>query len=306
MDKEVMFAVAGSGKTSTLIKRLNLEQRALIVTYTDNNYRHLQQSIIRKFGHIPPNIIVFTYFGFLHGFCYRPLLELQLSTRGLNFRLPPAYTQTIQRKDIRYYKDTRGLLFHNRLAKLLQVKGVVSRVIARIERFYDQFFVDEVQDFAGHDFDLLLQLTSARLDILLVGDFYQHTFDTSRDGNTNSTLHNDIHKYEQRFTHAGITIDKQTLSCSWRCGATVCDFISGHLHINMQSHRNDATAIIHVATQADANAIHADASIVKLFYQEHYKYNCHSLNWGASKGMDHFQDVCVILSDRNWVVPLIG
>ncbi|MBH3431293.1 DNA helicase UvrD [Pseudomonas citronellolis] len=300
MGKEVMFAVAGSGKTSTIIGRLSLEQRALIVTYTDNNHRHLQQSIIRKFGHVPPNITVLTYFVFLYRFCYRPLLELQLDTRGLNFRLPPAYTQMIPRQNMEYYEDGQGNLFHNRLAKLLQIKDVVPRVIARIERFYDQFFVDEVQDFAGHDFDLLLALIPVRTDILLVGDFYQHTFDTSRDGNTNSTLHNDIHRYEQRFARAGVTVDKQTLSRSWRCDATVCDFIRGHLQIDIHSHRNEATGIIPVGSQAEANALHADPNIVKLFYKEHYKYGCHSYNWGGSKGMDHFQDVCVILSAQNW------
>ncbi|MCS9871934.1 DNA helicase UvrD, partial [Pseudomonas aeruginosa] len=75
MAKSVMFAVAGSGKTTTLIERLTLDQRALIITYTENNYAHLQRSIIRKFGFLPPNISLFTYFGFLNGFCYRPQLE---------------------------------------------------------------------------------------------------------------------------------------------------------------------------------------------------------------------------------------
>ena len=56
MDKRVMFAVAGSGKTTLLVNRLSLEKRALIVTYTDNNYRHLRDSIIKRFGHVPKNI----------------------------------------------------------------------------------------------------------------------------------------------------------------------------------------------------------------------------------------------------------
>lgn len=302
----VMFAVAGSGKTTTLIERLSLEQRALIITYTENNYTHLQHSIIRRFGHMPPSITLLTYFGFLNGFCYRPQLELRLGTRGLNFRTPPDYTRNIPRHQIEYYKDGKGYLFHNRLAKLLQIKGTVPRLIARIERFYDQLFVDEVQDFAGHDFDLLLGLMPAQVDILLVGDFYQHTFDTSRDGRTNSTLHDDIHRYERRFSDAGANVDKETLSHSWRCGTTVCDFITSHLKINIGSHRQDETAIIPVTTQDQANTIHADPEVVKLLYQESYKYGCHALNWGASKGMDHFQDVCVVLSERNWRLYLGG
>jgi len=46
-------------------------------------------------------------------------------------------------------------------------------------------------------------------------------------------------------------------------------------------------------------AIYKNPSIVKLFYREHYNYNCYSQNWGESKGIDHYQDVCVVLSDAH-------
>jgi DNA helicase-2/ATP-dependent DNA helicase PcrA len=46
-------------------------------------------------------------------------------------------------------------------------------------------------------------------------------------------------------------------------------------------------------------SIYEDPRIVKLFYQEHYKYACYSQNWGASKGVDRYQDVCVVLNSGN-------
>ena len=82
MDKRVMFAVAGSGKTTLLVKRLSLEKRALIITYTENNYRHLRDSIIKRFGHVPKNINLLSYFTFLYSFCYRPLQLRSASPRG--------------------------------------------------------------------------------------------------------------------------------------------------------------------------------------------------------------------------------
>ena len=36
--------------------------------------------------------------------------------------------------------------------------------------------------------------------------------------------------------------------------------------------------------------------IVKLFYQKHYSFNCFSKNWGDSKGIDKYDDVCVVLN----------
>ena len=37
MDRRIILAVAGSGKTTFLINSLNLDRRFLIVTYTENN-----------------------------------------------------------------------------------------------------------------------------------------------------------------------------------------------------------------------------------------------------------------------------
>ena len=57
----------------------------------------------------------------------------------------------------------------------------------------------------------------ANINMLFVGDFYQHTFDTSRDGATNSTLFNSKAKYESRFTAKGFICDNTSLVNSWRC-----------------------------------------------------------------------------------------
>lgn len=59
----------------------------------------------------------------------------------------------------------------------------VSDISERIEKYFDFFCVDEVQDFAANDFNLLCQLSKMDVEVLFVGDFFQHTFDTSRDGN---------------------------------------------------------------------------------------------------------------------------
>jgi len=298
MDKRVIFAVAGSGKTTHLISRLSLEKRALIITYTENNHSHLRTSIIKKFGTIPSNITLMTYFAFLHGFCYRPLMQRQANTRGLNFRRPPQRNCPLT--DRRRYRDPSGRLYHNRLAKFIEIEGLLPAVRSRIERFYDAVYVDEVQDFAGHDFNLLLAISAADAEMLFVGDFFQHTFDTSRDGSVNGTLHNEISAYERRFAQAKINVDKETLSKSWRCGTTLCEFISVHLQIKIYAHEDRLSEIVNVESQEMADRLHGDSTVVKLFYEQHYKYGCHSQNWGASKGQDHYNDVCVVLGAKAW------
>ncbi len=45
MDKDVIFAVAGSGKTSLIIDQIDLESRALVITYTVTNFNNLKGSV---------------------------------------------------------------------------------------------------------------------------------------------------------------------------------------------------------------------------------------------------------------------
>lgn len=288
-----MLAVAGSGKTTYLINKLDLEHRVLIITYTDNNYAHLRKSIIDKFGYEPANITLLTYFQFLWQVCYRPFLKDVVKAKGLTWDTPPDWTR--YKKDCNYYLSPSNLLYSNRIAKLCHehCSGLIK---ARIEKFYDCFMIDEVQDLGGHDFNLVQAILPQTKDCLLVGDFYQHTYDTSKDGPTNSGLYKNLKKYKKRWKDNGVTVDEQTLSNSHRCSPTTCAFVQTNLGIAIASHRADETEIRLIDTQEEADALYANDNIVKLFYQDVNKYDCYASNWGASKGLDKFTDVCIVLN----------
>jgi len=291
----VIFAVAGSGKTTRIVAGLDLERRFLLITYTDNNLSNLRSKIIKRFGFFPANIALYSYFTFLHVFCYKPFLLMRMRTKGINFDQPPQWTQRLKRTADAFYVDNHRRLYHNRIATLLGTKEVVSDVTQRIEKYFDVVCVDEVQDIGGYDFELLTAICGSDVDMLLVGDFYQHTFVTSQDGAKNKNLHDDFEKYKKRFEKVGLTVDTSTLAKSYRCSQTVCNFIREHLGIEIYSHYDRATNAVLLDQQDDADWLHACEETVKLFYQEHHKYGCYSQNWGNSKGADHYQDVCVVL-----------
>lgn len=296
MDKRVVFAVAGSGKTTSIVERLNLEKRFLIVTYTDNNLINLKRKIIGKFGFFPVNITLCSYFTFLHSFCYKPFLLMQMGTKGINFDHPPAGTQRLLRTDSNYYINSHRRLYHNRISKLLEVTDSISAIKERLEKYFDALLIDEVQDFGGQDFNFLTALCDSNIDFLFVGDFYQHTYVTSQDGNTNINLHKDYDKYKQRFIDAGLTLDTTTLGKSYRCSQSVCEFIRQHIGVEIYSHYDQTSDAKFLNNQADADRLYDCNFTVKLFYDEHYKFDCYSDNWGLSKGSDHYQDVCVVLN----------
>jgi DNA helicase-2/ATP-dependent DNA helicase PcrA len=295
VDKSIILAVAGSGKTSRLVAELDEGKRYLVVTYTDLNCENIRSKIIQRFGYFPKNITLLTYFAFLHGFCYQPFLRSEKKTKGLTFELPP-YVSSHKLTDDRYYMTSSRWLYANRLAKFIDMSNLIGAVISRMEKYFDVFFVDEVQDFGGHDFNFLMSISAARLHETFVGDFFQHTFDTSRDRNLNASLHDDYIAYKARLRSAKFYVDTDSLKKSYRCSKNVCDFITEKLGILIEAHGDRESVVEFEDDPTKVLAIYEDPKIVKLFYQEHYKYACYSQNWGASKGEDRYQDICVVLN----------
>lgn len=297
MDKRVVFAVAGSGKTSSIIDRVEEDSRCLIVTYTDNNTKHLRSRIIQKLGKFPTGVRVYSYFTFLYSFCYRPLCGYEMKTKGINYNYPlPMDSQRSAKDAWKHYFDKNDRIFANRIAKFLVEFDVVPEVIERIETFFDLVCIDEVQDFAANDFNFICALANVNVEMLLVGDFYQHTFDTSRDGNTQKNLHGCFDKYCKKLSSSGFSIDLESLSHSYRCSPSVCSFVESELAIEIQSHRKDQVDVRLVDDNQEVENIYFNGSIVKLFYQKSNSYQGYSENWGNTKGLDHFQDVCVVLN----------
>lgn len=293
MDKRVVLAVAGSGKTQHIIDKLELNSRALIVTYTVNNTSNLKKRILKKFGVMPKGIRVYTYFSFLMSFCVRPIVGNDIKVKGVSYSEPPRFAK---RSSHEHYVSKGHRLYHNRIAKMMMDCDCVSDISERIEKYFDFFCVDEIQDFAANDFNLLCELSKMNVEMLFVGDFYQHTFDTSRDGPIQKNLHKDCDKYLSKLNGAGYTIDLDTLSHSYRCSPTVCRFVSDNIGISIGSHRTDEVDIELIHESECIKRLLTDDSIVKLFFKESNKYIGWTDNWGNTKGLDDFFDICIVLN----------
>ena len=296
MDQQVILAVAGSGKTSYVVNAIDSNRSCLIVTYTDNNYLNLKNRIVREHCGFPSGTRIYTYFSFLYSFCLRPLCGDLYGLKGINFDTPPEFTRRLKRDDLRHYIDRHGRIHASRMASFIIRFGMVDEVRQRIAKYFSAVYVDEVQDFAGYDFNLLLDLTENNTDTVFVGDFFQHTYDTSRDGNVNKGLHDDYAKYKKAFEDRGFEVDEERLAKSYRCSQTTCEFVTENLGVEIGSHHATKTLLEFVEDEEWADAIFHQDHTVKLFYQSHSAYPCTSDNWGASKGIDDYDSVCVVLN----------
>ena len=150
MDRRLILAVAGSGKTTYLINSIDPSKRYLIVTYTENNLSHIRRRIVDRFGFIPDNVNLLSYFQFLFRICYRPFLKDKFNGKGITWNPPEDWTRFKTGEE--HYLTSHRNLYHNRLAKLC-LKECAPQIKARIEKYYDCFMIDEVQDLGGNDFN---------------------------------------------------------------------------------------------------------------------------------------------------------
>ena len=77
----------------------------------------------------------------------------------------------------KYYFTSNWRIFSDKLSKFVEKCNTVTNgdVISRICRIYSHIYIDEVQDLAGYDLELIKLLFKSRSNILLVGDYYQHS-----------------------------------------------------------------------------------------------------------------------------------
>ena len=295
MDKRVIFAVAGSGKTTYVVDSLKTNKRSLILTYTNGNYANLTHKIVYKHeGEWPDNVLLMSYFQFLYRFCYKPFLSDRYRAKGLVFESNP--NRRIGQDKRAYYMTPSGYFYSNRLSLFLDKTGTIADIKERIETYFDELIIDEVQDIAGRDFTFLEQLMDTNVNILFVGDFYQHTYNTSLDGNTNKSLFDNMTKYMKKFEDKGVIPDTKTLLNSWRCSKSICNYVSDNLRIPIHSNRPDNTTIRFVSDKAEAEMILNDNDIVKLHFKNSSQFGTGRRNWGDTKGEDKYMDICVVLN----------
>ena len=134
----------------------------------------------------------------------------------------------------------------------------------------------------------------------MTGDFYQHNYDTSRDGNVNSNLFDNYDNYIKKFEDENIIVDNLLLSKSWRCPPNICRFIADNLGIKIESHGNINSFITELILDDEIDAICTNNKTIKLFYQNSNKYNLYSDNWGNTKGKTFENDICVVMNPTTY------
>ena len=244
---KIIIAVAGSGKTTYLVNQaLNIkDETVLITTYTRANAEEIRKKIKEKNnGIIPKNILVIEWFSFLLKDGVRPFkgeMNEELRYKHIGFHLSPEKSgfRVLTANHIpmywgednfyRYYFTSDLKIHSDKISKFIYKcnEKTNSQVFERISNLYKNIFIDEIQDLAGWDLELLKLLFNSNSNILLVGDPRQTVYLTNNAGKHDKYKEGKIAEFiNEECKKFNIIPDYETLKRTHRNNKTICDISS--------------------------------------------------------------------------------
>ncbi|MBL3576011.1 AAA family ATPase [Rhodovulum sulfidophilum] len=229
-DDRIVLAAAGSGKTTTAVELAceNTEKRTALITYTLNGRSELEARAYRGFGAIPPHVTISSWYSFVLTHFVRPyqnhLHDRRVDT--INFERAPITRRRFRKCQISpYFFSSPNRIWSDRATdfacKLIDETN--GQPINRIQGVFDLIVVDEAQDLAGWDLELIEYLLQSSVEVALIGDHRQATFSTN-DNPKNKKFAGEkiIQKFKGWERSGFVHIEHQ--SHSYRCVQEICDF----------------------------------------------------------------------------------
>jgi DNA helicase-2/ATP-dependent DNA helicase PcrA len=313
----LIHSTAGSGKTTCLVKIAlnNPNKKILITTYTRNNTQEIKQKFLNMKGIVPKNVEIITWETFLLKNCVRPYQNLM----GFEDRIYQVYftnsdphlikkdgkfIYSIKKVDNpqRYYLTSGGRIYSCKISEFAYDCTIVAKgnMISRLENCYDYIFIDEAQDFAGYDFEIMNLISASKhIKTVIVADKRQNTFDTHRSKKNKKYTDNILEWFNKIVEEKKAKL--KHLNHTWRCNQMICDF-SDALYPDLPkstSKNNNETGHdgIFYVKKSNLHDYIQQYSPVILVYGKNSKKdlseNIKTMNFGISKGLT-FDRVVII------------
>lgn len=244
-----LIAAAGAGKTTYIIDRAigavknDENTKVLIITFTIKNQDNIKERVNNLPIKIAKRIRVCGWYQFLLKYIIRPYkgdVIPELYQKNVSMLWSDA-NQTIERGrfHIRRYEadDIKSKYLHNDKIYKNYLSEFATECIdkntctcmQRLRSIFSHIFIDESQDMAGFDFDVIKELFMSDISVTVVGDPRQHTY-----------VSNNLRKYKkykgriEKFIEDRINtkrksivdINYKTLSVSHRCCHEICRIAS--------------------------------------------------------------------------------
>ncbi len=291
---EAVIAAAGSGKTERLIEEAlaDADARVLVTTYTRENLSEIDARLWKASGTRTHKVTVMSWFEFLLRDAIKPYQGYKteiLSLRSINFETqPPRYARESSFQQ--YYIDSASNVYRDRVSALACKLDDLSdgRVVSRLVSCFGLILIDEIQDFAGYDLELLERLLRSRTRILAVGDPRQAVYLTNNSAKNSGMRRANIINWIEAQKKAGV-LNISHLTESFRCNQQICDYADA-LYPDMPGTTSKNTTIvrdmgIHLVHVDDLDSYRQAHNAAELRWDKRNKLALPSaMNFGEVKG----------------------
>ena len=136
---------------------------------------------------------------------------------------PKWYNQT----HVQYYVNKRGDVVPDRTSHLAWLCNEHSsgKVIRRIQEIYSHIFIDELQDYAGWDLEVITLLFKSKIPITCVGDYKQATYRTNNSLKNKQYRDEKVRAYFLMLEAQGLCVTSYA-NTTRRFNQEICDFIN--------------------------------------------------------------------------------
>jgi len=289
----VIVACAGSGKTTILIdeaKKL-AGKRVLITTYTNENLEQIRDFFIGQNGWVPEHVTIQSWFTFLLHDGVRPYQnQMVLKPRVNSICFPQTKKSRWQKKSD--YITASNDIYRDKTSEFVWEcnRKTSGAVLARLGKMYDYIFVDEMQDLAGYDWELLNSLFDSGIGIIAVGDPRQSTYLTNN-ASKNKQYRGKERTYVEwlRSKEIAPKVFITELVYCHRCNQNICDFADAlfpgmpkSISRNLESTKHDG--IFQIKRDSVVDYYNTYKPVILRWNKNENTFGLPAMNIGVSKG----------------------
>lgn len=235
---QLIIAAAGAGKTYTLVTNALLKkpERIMFTTYTDNNTDEIRRIFYHEYNCVPGHVTIKPWFTMLLEHFVRPYqgclteervagVNLVNTRSGRKFKTTKHPTYWSEGDIEKHYFDSRHNIYTDKISKFAfrcneKTKGAV---IKRFVSIFDSIYIDEAQDLAGYDLEIIKLLLNSNIEVKLVGDPRQVAYTTHVESKNHKYYGSNFADYFRLECKAKvIDVRDDLLSSSRRCIKEIC------------------------------------------------------------------------------------